>query len=284
MSKWFCTLALLLAGTANAAHTLPATPATSNASSSNAAAVPADDAAPAKNAVDNVVADQWMLNPPEVIGRWLAPKPAKPADSATDLSLIGAPVPLPLVLKETHTLAKEGIADRWMMNPHEVIDRWMSQGSAKATDKANSMMSHIDAARHDVADKTSDLVTTAMGLLGVPYRRGGSSAETGFDCSGFVRSIYSQTVGMVLPRRAVEQAAATKTIDKKELKPGDLVFFNTMRRTFSHVGIYIGDGKFVHSPRSGKTVRVEDMGTTYWKKRFNGARRVVDYTLTAQAQ
>nr|WP_027995088.1 C40 family peptidase [Simplicispira psychrophila] len=172
------------------------------------------------------------------------------------------------------------VTDRWMMNTHEVIDRWMEDKNVMTS----SVMTQIDAVRHDVADKTSGLVVTAMGLLGVPYRRGGTSAETGFDCSGFVRAIYSQTIGLVLPRRANEQAAATQTIDKKELQPGDLVFFNTMRRTFSHVGIYIGDGKFVHSPRTGETVRVEDMQAAYWKKRFNGARRVVDYSLTTQAQ
>ena len=132
----------------------------------------------------------------------------------------------------------------------------------------------VVAQAHTVADNTSALVTTAMGFIGLRYRRGGNSAETGFDCSGFVRSIYSQTIGLMLPRSAKQQAAATQTIDKKELQPGDLVFFNTMRRTFSHVGIYIGDGKFVHSPRSGQTVRVESMQTSYWKKRFDGARRV----------
>ena len=125
-----------------------------------------------------------------------------------------------------------------------------------------------------VADRASDLVVNAMGFLGVPYKRGGSSAETGFDCSGFVRAIYQQTVGLVLPRRADQQAASTQVIDKKELQPGDLVFFNTMRRTFSHVGIYVGDGKFIHSPRSGSEVRVEDMRQSYWQRRFDGARRV----------
>ena len=277
MSKWFCTLALLLAGTANAATFTPATLAAPN-TATNTGTNTATNAA--TNSEANDVVDRWMLQPPEAIDRWFAPKKAKPADAlVATANGAGALVLAPIALTQ-----KDGVADRWMTNPHDVIDRWMTQGSAKAADKASSMMSSIDAARHDVADKTSDLVTTAMGLLGVPYRRGGNSAETGFDCSGFVRSIYSQTVGMVLPRRAVEQAAATQKIDKQELKPGDLVFFNTMRRTFSHVGIYIGDGKFVHSPRSGKTVRVEDMGTTYWKKRFDGARRVVDYTLTAQAQ
>lgn len=131
---------------------------------------------------------------------------------------------------------------------------------------------------HTVADKASDLVVNAMGSLGVPYKRGGNSAETGFDCSGFVRAMFQQTVGLLLPRRADQQAAATQVIDKKELQPGDLVFFNTMRRSFSHVGIYVGDGKFIHSPRSGSEVRVEDMGISYWARRFNGARRVETFT------
>ena len=130
--------------------------------------------------------------------------------------------------------------------------------------------------RHNVADRTSGLISTAMGFIGVPYRRGGNSAETGFDCSGFVRTIYEQAKGMALPRKASEQAAATEVIDKRDLQPGDLVFFNTMRRAFSHVGIYVGDGKFIHAPRSGAQVRVEDMGVAYWTSRFNGARRVVD--------
>ncbi|CAM4259894.1 MAG: C40 family peptidase [Comamonas sp.] len=129
-------------------------------------------------------------------------------------------------------------------------------------------------ARQNVAEKTSDLVVTAMGFLGVPYRFGGNSAETGFDCSGFVRAIYSQTVGKVLPRLAAEQAQATQKIDRDELKPGDLVFFNTMRRAFSHVGIYVGEGKFIHAPRTGASVRVESMQTSYWAHRFDGARRV----------
>ncbi|RYF27554.1 MAG: peptidoglycan endopeptidase [Comamonadaceae bacterium] len=136
------------------------------------------------------------------------------------------------------------------------------------------LLGHLKEVRHDVADRTTELVSTAMGFLGVPYRRGGSSVETGFDCSGFVRTIFEQAKGLVLPRRANEQAAATEVIDKKDLQPGDLVFFNTMRRAFSHVGIYVGDGKFIHAPRSGAEVRVEDMSVAYWQRRFNGARRV----------
>jgi cell wall-associated NlpC family hydrolase len=126
-----------------------------------------------------------------------------------------------------------------------------------------------------VANRASELVVTAMGFLGVPYRRGGNSVETGFDCSGFVKAMYEQAVGFVLPRRANEQAAATQQIDRKELQPGDLVFFNTLRRAFSHVGIYVGDNKFIHSPKPGAQVRVEDMGVPYWATRFDGARRVM---------
>ena len=124
-------------------------------------------------------------------------------------------------------------------------------------------------------DKASDMVLTAMNFLGVPYRRGGSSADHGFDCSGFTRHVFEMSVGLVLPRLVDEQATAPGLIKVKreELKPGDLVFFNTLKRTFSHVGIYVGDGKFIHSPRSGGEVRVEDMRFVYWAKRFTGARR-----------
>lgn len=132
----------------------------------------------------------------------------------------------------------------------------------------------VQQASATAGDQASSLVINALAFLGVPYKWGGNSHETGFDCSGFVRAVYEQSVGKLLPRRSDEQAAATQPIDRHELKPGDLVFFNTMRRAFSHVGIYVGDGKFVHSPRAGAEVRVEDMRVAYWNKRFNGARRV----------
>lgn len=136
------------------------------------------------------------------------------------------------------------------------------------------LSNHWQSARDAAGDTASDLVAYAMGFLGVPYRRGGNSAQTGFDCSGFVRNVYEQTFGLLLPRRASEQAQATQVIGREDLQPGDLVFFNTMRRAFSHVGIYLGDGKFIHAPRSGARVRVEDMRAAYWQKRFTGARRV----------
>lgn len=136
------------------------------------------------------------------------------------------------------------------------------------------LLSRIGSVGEKVEARATELVMNSMAFLGVPYKRGGNNADTGFDCSGFVRAIYEQTAGLLLPRRAEQQAAATQKIDKTDLKPGDLVFFNTMRRAFSHVGIYVGNGKFIHSPKPGAEVRVEDMGVSYWAKRFDGARRV----------
>ena len=135
-----------------------------------------------------------------------------------------------------------------------------------------------------VQDRASDMVVSAMNFIGVPYRRGGNSAQTGFDCSGFTRHVFEMSLGMMLPRSAVEQATAPGFVKvrREELKPGDLVFFNTMRRTFSHVGIYIGDNRFIHAPSHGKDVRTDDLGFAYWAKRFSGARRA-ELPATAQA-
>ena len=144
------------------------------------------------------------------------------------------------------------------------------------------LLTQMDQVGKTVRNKASELVVDAMGFLGVPYKRGGNTAETGFDCSGFVRAIYEQSVGLLLPRRAEQQAAATQRIDKTELQPGDLVFFNTLHRAFSHVGIYVGEGKFIHSPKPGAQVRVESMGVNYWSSRFDGARRVAGGSAAAQ--
>lgn len=167
-----------------------------------------------------------------------------------------------------------------------VVAVWFSASAlaAPAADDLDKMLAdkglltQIDQVRQSVSNKASELVVNAMGFLGAPYRRGGNTIETGFDCSGFVRAIFEQSIGLLLPRRAEQQAAATQNIDKNDLQPGDLVFFNTMRRAFSHVGIYVGDGKFIHSPKPGAEVRVESMGIAYWKGRFDGARRVTGST------
>ena len=142
-----------------------------------------------------------------------------------------------------------------------------------------------DALIGQVRDRASDLVITAMNFLGVPYRRGGQTEDEGFDCSGFTRYIFERSIGLVLPRKVDEQASAPglRSVRRDDLQPGDLVFFNTLRRSFSHVGIYVGEGKFIHSPKSGAAVRIEDMTLAYWARRFTGARRADKASATANA-
>ena len=161
-----------------------------------------------------------------------------------------------------------GVANAAPDSTDDDLNRFMAE---------KTLIGRIEQVRATVADRTSELVMTSMAFLGVPYKRGGNDASTGFDCSGFVKSIYERTVGYVLPRLAKDQAAATQPIDRKDLQPGDLVFFNTMKRAFSHVGIYVGEGKFIHSPKPGAHVRVEHMEQSYWARRFDGARRVVNF-------
>ena len=133
--------------------------------------------------------------------------------------------------------------------------------------------------------RAADLVIAAMNFVGVPYQRGGNSFESGFDCSGFTRHIFGLTLGLALPRRVDDQAGAEGLVNvpKAELRPGDLVFFNTLKRTFSHVGIYVGDGRFIHAPRSGSEVRIEDMRYAYWTQRYTGARRVADAAVAGES-
>jgi cell wall-associated NlpC family hydrolase len=124
--------------------------------------------------------------------------------------------------------------------------------------------------------QVAELLVSAIGLVGVPYRFGGNDVENGFDCSGFTRHLFQTHLGITLPRRSHEQAGAARFVDVPgfELQPGDLVFFNTLQRANSHVGIYIGDGRFIHAPRTGAVVRLEPMRSSYWLQRFDGARRL----------
>ena len=121
-----------------------------------------------------------------------------------------------------------------------------------------------------------DVILQGLKLVGVRYRLGGNDESSGLDCSGFVRLVFKDSIGASLPRTAQEMSEVGQRVDTSQLKPGDLVFFNTMRRTFSHVGIYLGDNHFMHAPRTGAEVRVESMESSYWVKRYNGARRIID--------
>lgn len=115
----------------------------------------------------------------------------------------------------------------------------------------------------------------ALHTLGVKYRLGGRSPETGFDCSGLVTHVFERAWGLLLPPGTEALSKVGRPVRKlKELAPGDLVFYNTRNRPHSHVGIYLGDGRFVHAPRPGAYVRVESVDTPYWRERFDGARRL----------
>ena len=124
-------------------------------------------------------------------------------------------------------------------------------------------------------NSAQDLILKGLELIGIDYRMGGTNPDVGLDCSGLVQVVFKEAIGMLLPRTAREQSQVGAVIGRQELKAGDLVFFNTMRRAFSHVGIYLGDNRFLHAPRSGAEVRIEDMRQSYWINRYNGARRLL---------
>lgn len=145
------------------------------------------------------------------------------------------------------------------------LDEWLTQKGLKQ---------QVQNGRAKVQAIASELALSALGLLGVPYKWGGNSPLTGLDCSGFVKAVYAEA-GIHLPRVSADQAQAAKPIDTAALEPGDLVFFDTLSRSFSHVGIYLGGGRFIHSPREGAVIRIENMNVSYWHDRFNGARRVM---------
>ena len=149
----------------------------------------------------------------------------------------------------------------------ELLDGWMGPSGARGA----LATVHAPLSR----DAGAEVVIAAMNFLDRPYRRGGDSVDTGFDCSGFTRHLFGQMLGIELPRRVDEQAhdRALSPVKRGALRAGDLVFFNTLRRTFSHVGIYLGDGRFIHAPRSGAQIRVESLSSAYWSRRFTGARR-----------
>src|SRR6266704_6112881 len=122
--------------------------------------------------------------------------------------------------------------------------------------------------------RSPEIVLQALAKAGVPYRRGGDSRENGFDCSGLVAHVYREAFGIQLPHNAQAQSRMGKPVTLSQLEAGDLVFYNTERRPYSHVGICLGDNRCMHAPRPGTAVRVENMRGTYWVRRFDGARRI----------
>lgn len=157
--------------------------------------------------------------------------------------------------------------------------------SSSMTDRISQTASQLTTTvTTTVADSTQTLIDNAMQLIGVRYRWGGNTPTSGLDCSGFVRYVFNDTFGFLLPRKSAQMSKVGLEVSKDELKPGDLVFFNTMRHAFSHVGIYVGENKFIHAPSKGKTIRVDDLNQAYWVKRYNGARRMEGSESMSEAQ
>jgi cell wall-associated NlpC family hydrolase len=146
--------------------------------------------------------------------------------------------------------------------------------ACSSTPARTSHASHQAATDMDADADMNDVAVYALSLSDTPYRYGGNTPESGFDCSGFVRHVFKHTLGMSLPRTSHEMSLLGEAEKSTRLQPGDLVFYNTMHKNYSHVGIYLGEGKFVHSPRAGSSVRVENMHEDYWVTRYNGARRL----------
>jgi cell wall-associated NlpC family hydrolase len=139
---------------------------------------------------------------------------------------------------------------------------------------ARERTSQASAVPANVWHGAQELAIYALGLIGVDYKFGGTSPERGLDCSGLVRYVFQQVTGVTLPRTSQEISRLGQKITVAELMPGDLVFFNTRRLQFSHVGIYLGEGRFIHSPRQGGEVEIVTLSKDYWQKRFDGARRL----------
>ena len=119
-----------------------------------------------------------------------------------------------------------------------------------------------------------EIILHALSQTGVKYKYGGISPDSGFDCSGFVRYVFQEAANLTLPHGASAMSQIGQKVNENELQPGDLVFFNTMKSVYSHVGIYVGNNRFIHAPRAGSSISVADMNDSYWSKRFTGARRV----------
>lgn len=140
-----------------------------------------------------------------------------------------------------------------------------------------SLPGWADDAQTKTAPTRTELALFAMGLVGAVYKPGGDNPSTGMDCSGFVKYVFGQVAGLKLPHNALAMSKISTEISKTDLRPGDLVFFKTMKSTFSHVGIYLGDNRFIHAA-SSKTgvVMISHLDDAYWTNNFNGARRLLN--------
>lgn len=204
-----------------------------------------------------------------------APAFADEADSQVSLTTGGLTNEIPQIV----TPASESLLSGDLAAPPATLDSPIfSESRPGASPTSPTLRDRITHYR----DQVGLLVDQGMEYIGTPYRRGGSS-EAGFDCSGLVHKVFSDALGLNLPRSSRDMARVGEHVAVNELKPGDLVFFKTVRRTISHVGIYLGNNRFLHSPASGGEVRIDDLNDSYWSRHYALARRMLDAP-TAKAQ
>ena len=184
--------------------------------------------------------------------------PRRPPPGAKSTS----PALRPLVLAAFVALATHGAAS-------------LAAGHTAKHSFGEATRASLGTAASRVIEGAQDVAIYALSLVGVDYRYGGETPDRGLDCSGLIRYVFQQATGVTLPRTSHELARIGAHIPRAELAPGDLVFFNTRRSAFSHVGIYLGDGQFIHAPSRGGEVGVAQLSSSYWKKRYDGARRLV---------
>lgn len=149
---------------------------------------------------------------------------------------------------------------------------FLSQTSDEASGAAKTAQENESSSSW--ASTAQEIILHALSQTGVKYKYGGINPDSGFDCSGFVRYVFQEAANLTLPHGASAMSQVGKKVNEKELQPGDLVFFNTMKSVYSHVGIYVGNNRFIHAPSAGSSISVADMNDSYWAKRFTGARRV----------
>ncbi len=192
------------------------------------------------------------------------------------LSMLVKQIPMALLfvfaLATNPVFAVDAAADATKESPAEVTTEAPKQSMFQAG--KSYFFRASDRLVDSVTGKSDELINRAMEVIGVRYRWDAELPQSGLDGSSFVGYVFKDKLGFLLPRKSTQMSRVGKPITREELQPGDLVFFNTMRLTFSHVGIYVGDNKFIHSPSKGTSVRVDDLGSLYWDKRFDGARRL----------
>ena len=166
----------------------------------------------------------------------------------------------------TMTSARDTAADTPLGSPE--LDRPQSAATSQTAITASA-----DKLTESLSQGLS-IVSEASKYMGIPYRWGGTSPQTGFDCSGFVQFIFRHTLNIKLPRMPVDMSRLGSRVSREELAPGDLVFFNTRGGKFTHVGIYVNDSQFIHAPMPGTRVTVSRMDSAYYRHRFTYAVRI----------